>query len=159
MMAAHGTDSIIGSIKLLIKAGKAYKETFIYSGRNVEDTVSYGFKQILYVELRTLNPYSGRLKGRHSCSSILTNITKSGQGQGCIEYNRIFNWPFGLLGGHIGIMLAPRARGLWFEPPTNLKYFFERILCHSSYSYYSDKYKKRKKIDNFYEIGLNSVSP
>ena len=26
-----------------------------------------------------------------------------------------------LLGGHIGIMLAPRARGLWFDPPTNLK--------------------------------------
>ena len=42
-----------------------------------------------------------------------------------------------LLGGHIGIMLAPRARGLWFDPPTNLKYFFERILCHSSYSYYT----------------------
>ena len=30
----------------------------------------------------------------------------------------------GLLGGHIGIMLAPRARGLWFDPPTNLKYFY-----------------------------------
>ena len=28
----------------------------------------------------------------------------------------------GLLGGHIGIiMLAPRARRLWFDPPTNLK--------------------------------------
>ena len=28
-----------------------------------------------------------------------------------------------LLGGHIGIMLAPRSRRLWFDPPTNLHFF------------------------------------
>jgi len=36
----------------------------------------------------------------------------------------------------------------WFDPPTNLKYFFERILCHSSYSYYSNYCPTFKEILN-----------
>ena len=46
-----------------------------------------------------------------------------------------------MFGGYIGIILVPRARRLWFDPPTNLKYFFERILCQSSSSYYLSRHK------------------
>ena len=60
---------------------------------------------------------------------------------------------FGLLGaGHIGIMLAPRARGLWFDPPTNLKYFFgntnDTQEITASYSHFSvECHTELKKIN------------
>ena len=72
------------------------------------------------------------VKISHSSSSILTNITKSCRGQGA--FNRIFNWPFGLLGGHIGIMLAPRARGCdsILQPTLNIfsKGYYATHLIH-----------------------------
>ena len=34
-------------------------------------------------------------------------------------------------------MLATRARRMLFDPPTNPQYFFERILCQSSSSFYN----------------------
>ena len=37
------------------------------------------------------------------------------------KYFRLVGGVHGLLGGHIGALLSPRARVLWFDPPTNLK--------------------------------------
>ena len=37
------------------------------------------------------------------------------------DFEKYFSfYILGLLGDHIGIMLAPRATGLWFDPPINL---------------------------------------
>merc|ERR1712074_302625 len=50
--------------------------------------------------------------------------------------------------------------GLWFDPPTNPKYFFERILCHSSYSIFNrgDNLKEKQAYKKIWALPVKNFS-